>query len=98
MNCEHSWADALVIAHLWETAVCSRSSLDRFGGYTPDGTCAPVPTGTITPTNIHWKRLEFDTRHSGLSETIVEAYKSAYGLLFSGRNLRSRRILIGSHA
>ena len=55
MNVEHSWADALVVAHLWEVSAMTNER-DEYG---PDGHCKrPAdsgPAGTST-TNSNWKQ------------------------------------------
>jgi len=78
MNSEHSWADALVVAHLWERVFCAKKSIDRDGGYDADGHCALMkPDSSKANRAINWARLEWDIRHPDLAETIEQAYKEA---------------------
>ena len=80
MNAEHSWADALVVAHLWERVFCAKKSIDRDGGYDDTGHCALTKADQSKANRaISWARLQWDIRHPELAETIEQAYKEAAG-------------------
>ncbi|XP_008553857.1 carnitine O-palmitoyltransferase 1, liver isoform isoform X1 [Microplitis demolitor] len=49
-NAEHSWADAAVMSHLWETLVAEEASANIY----KDGHTAGTPEFTLTPTRLQW--------------------------------------------
>ncbi|RWS22607.1 carnitine O-palmitoyltransferase 1: liver isoform-like protein, partial [Leptotrombidium deliense] len=72
-NCEHSWADAPIIAHLWEFAL----SYDFTNlGYNEDGTCK-IGNGLEPPAPL---RLKWDMPQT-LCTSIEHALKSAESIL-----------------
>lgn len=70
-NAEHSWADALVVAHMWELTVMSNKA-DREGGYDADGHCARV--GRDVDPDVFWpKKLKWDIPRGGQLQEAVTA-------------------------
>ena len=78
MNAEHSWADALVVAHMWERVLCCKVTLDRHN-YTTDGHCKPIskntPVATANPVRLKWDMTEPDLIE-GINSTLKEAQTS----------------------
>ena len=50
INAEHSWADALVIAHLFETCIFIDASPDLGAGHDETGSCKPSDDEPVDPT------------------------------------------------
>ena len=62
LNAEHSWADALVIGHLFETCVFIDASPDLGAGYDETGSCKPADDEPVDPTlYVHLNRSSFDS-------------------------------------
>ncbi|XP_068116468.1 carnitine O-palmitoyltransferase 1, liver isoform isoform X2 [Hyperolius riggenbachi] len=64
LNCEHSWADAPIVGHLWEYVI----SYDKFElGYEEDGHCKGSTNSSIPPPN----RLQWDIPEE--CQTVIES-------------------------
>lgn len=69
-NAEHSWADALVIAHMWELTVMSGKT-DREQGYDADGHCSK--TGRECSLDVFWPtKLKWDVPRGGALQGAIE--------------------------
>ncbi|XP_061706230.1 carnitine O-palmitoyltransferase 1, liver isoform [Cydia pomonella] len=72
-NAEHTWADAPVMAHLWENVIWSEIEI----GYAPDGnTRGSVETPPPAPIRLQW-----ELEHEDLSKAIDSSYCVAQKLL-----------------
>ncbi|KAM9301572.1 carnitine O-palmitoyltransferase 1, liver isoform [Gastrophryne carolinensis] len=64
MNCEHSWADAPIVGHLWEYVMAT----DKFDlGYEEDGHCKGDTNPSIPPPN----RLQWDIQEE--CQNVIES-------------------------
>ncbi|KAG9475733.1 hypothetical protein GDO78_003900 [Eleutherodactylus coqui] len=82
MNCEHSWADAPIVGHLWEYVMAT----DKFDlGYEDDGHCkGEVNLSIPPPSRLQWEIQEENEDKIKLFKVASEKHQQMYRLAMTG--------------